>query len=101
MPVIHLLDKALANSSNTYPTFSTSDMKIERGQLLNSDDLQKLLQERGQYKRFQLTQSGTSPRIPLGTAVTVFWNTGDERDERGHISEHPTTRTKMMEKRMK
>jgi 2-oxoglutarate ferredoxin oxidoreductase subunit alpha len=37
----------------------------------------------------------------LGTAGTVFWNTGDERDERGHITEHPTTRTKMMEKRMK
>lgn len=101
MPVIHLLDKALANSSNTYPTFDTSDVRIERGQLLNSYDLQKLLQERGQYRRFQLTESGISPRIPLGTAGTVFWNTGDEHDERGHISEHPTTRTKMMEKRMK
>jgi 2-oxoglutarate ferredoxin oxidoreductase subunit alpha len=101
MPVIHLLDKALANSSNTYPTFETSSVRIERGQLLNSDDLQELLQEQGQYKRFQLTESGISPRIRLGTAGTVLWNTGDERDERGHISEHPTNRTKMMEKRMR
>jgi 2-oxoglutarate ferredoxin oxidoreductase subunit alpha len=101
MPVIHLLDKALANSSNTYPTFDTSSIKIERGQLLNSDGLEKLLQAQGQYKRFQLTESGISPRIPLGTAGTVLWNTGDERDESGHISEHPTNRTKMMEKRMK
>jgi 2-oxoglutarate/2-oxoacid ferredoxin oxidoreductase subunit alpha len=101
MPVIHLLDKALANSSNTYPVFDTSGIKIERGQLLDPDDLQKLLRDEGQYKRFQLTESGISPRIPLGAAGTVFWNTGDERDERGHITEHPTTRTKMMEKRMK
>jgi len=101
MPVIHLLDKALANSSNTYPTFDTSSIKIERGQLLNSDGLEKLLQAQGQYKRFQLTESGISPRIPLGTAGTVLWNTGDERDESGHISEHPANRTRMMEKRMK
>jgi len=101
MPVIHLLDKALANSSNTYPVFDTSGIKIERGQLLDPDDLQKLLRDEGQYKRFQLTESGISPRIPLGAAGTVFWNTGDERDERGHITEHPTTRTKMMEKRMR
>jgi 2-oxoglutarate ferredoxin oxidoreductase subunit alpha len=101
MPVIHLLDKALANSSNTYPAFDTSGIRIERGQLLDPDDFQKLLREQGQYRRFQLTESGISPRIPLGTAGTVFWNTGDERDERGHITEHPTTRTKMMEKRMK
>lgn len=101
MPVIHLLDKALANSSNTYSTFDTSNMKIERGALLDSDDLQRLLREKGQYKRFQLKESGISPRIPLGTAGTVFWNTGDERDERGHIDENPTNRTRMMEKRMK
>jgi 2-oxoglutarate ferredoxin oxidoreductase subunit alpha len=101
MPVIHLLDKALANSSNTYPTFDTSGIRIERGQLLDADGLQKLLREQGQYKRFQLTESGISPRVPLGTAGTVFWNTGDERDERGHIDEHSTNRTKMMEKRMK
>ena len=101
MPVIHLLDKALANSSNTYPTFDTSGIGIQRGQLLDADDLQKLMREQGRYKRFQLTESGISPRIPLGTAGTVLWNTGDERDEIGHISEHPTTRTKMMEKRMK
>jgi 2-oxoglutarate ferredoxin oxidoreductase subunit alpha len=101
MPVIHLLDKALANSSNTYPAFDTSDLMIQRGQLLSPDDLQRLLRDQGQYKRFQLTESGISPRIPLGTAGTVFWNTGDERDEKGHITEYGTTRTKMMEKRMK
>jgi 2-oxoglutarate ferredoxin oxidoreductase subunit alpha len=101
MPVIHLIDKALANSSNTYPTFDISNMRIDRGEHLDPTELQRLVQERGQYKRFQLTESGISPRIPLGTAGTVFWNTGDERDESGHICENPTNRTKMMEKRMR
>jgi len=101
MPVIHLIDKALANSSNTCPTFSTSNMQIERGELLDPTELQRLVQERGEYKRFQLTESGISPRVALGTAGAVFWNTGDERDERGHISENPANRTKMMEKRMR
>ncbi|MGB9022953.1 MAG: 2-oxoacid:ferredoxin oxidoreductase subunit alpha [Candidatus Bathyarchaeia archaeon] len=101
MPVIHLIDKALANSSNTYPTFDISNMRIDRGELLDPTELQRLVQERGQYKRFQLTESGISPRIPLGTTGTVFWNTGDERDESGHICENPTNRTKMMEKRMR
>jgi len=101
MPVIHLLDKAMANSSNTYPTFNMSNVKVERGELLDSEGLQKLLQERSEYKRFQLTEEGISPRIPLGTEGTVFWNTGDERNEFGHISENPKVRTSMMEKRMK
>jgi 2-oxoglutarate ferredoxin oxidoreductase subunit alpha len=101
MPVIHLLDKAMANSSNTYPTFDVSSVGIERGELLDASGLQKILQEQGHYERFRLTESGISPRIPLGTAGAVFWNTGDERDQRGHISENATNRTKMMEKRMK
>ncbi len=101
MPVIHLLDKAMANSSNTYPIFNMSNMNIERGQILDAQGLQKLLQEKGAYKRFQLTESGISPRIRLGTEGTVLWNTGDERNEFGHISENPKIRTLMMEKRMK
>jgi len=101
MPVIHLLDKAMANSSNTYPIFNISNVKVERGELLDSEGLRKLLQETGEYRRFQLTESGISPRIPLGVEGTVFWNTGDERNEFGHISENPKVRTLMMEKRMK
>jgi len=31
---------------------------------------------------------------------TIFWNTGDEHDENGHITEDPTLRVLMMTKRM-
>ena len=36
----------------------------------------------------------------MGTENGIFWNTGDEHDEEGHITEDPEIRKKMMEKRM-
>ena len=36
----------------------------------------------------------------LGTKGGVYWNTGDEHDELGHITEDPTNRNAMMQKRM-
>jgi 2-oxoglutarate ferredoxin oxidoreductase subunit alpha len=96
MPVIHLIDKALANSNRSCKMLEPQLVKIERGQLLTEADVQGK-----EYKRYQLTDSGVSPRLPLGTPGTVFWNTGDEHDEQGHISEEPMMRTRMYEKRMK
>ena len=96
MPVIHLIDKAMANCSQTYPVFDYSGFKIDRGDLLTEKDL-----EGKEYKRFQFTESGVSPRAPLGTKNAVQWYTGDEHNEAGHISEEPLNRTLMMEKRMK
>ncbi len=96
MPVIHLIDKAMANCSQTYPVFDYGGFKIDRGDLLTEKDL-----EGKEYKRFQFTESGVSPRAPLGTKNGVQWYTGDEHNETGHISEEPLNRTLMMEKRMK
>jgi 2-oxoglutarate/2-oxoacid ferredoxin oxidoreductase subunit alpha len=96
MPVIHLLDKAMANCSQTFPVFDYGKFKIDRGQLLSEKDL-----EGKQYRRFQFTETGVSPRAPLGTKNAVQWYTGDEHNEVGHISEEPLNRRLMMEKRMK
>jgi 2-oxoglutarate ferredoxin oxidoreductase subunit alpha len=41
-----------------------------------------------------------SPRVLVGTENGIFWNTGDEHTEEGHITEDPKIRTAMMEKRM-
>jgi 2-oxoglutarate/2-oxoacid ferredoxin oxidoreductase subunit alpha len=96
MPVIHLLDKAMANCSQTFPVFQYDKFKIDRGQLLTEKDL-----EGKEYRRFQFTETGVSPRVPLGTKNGVNWYTGDEHNEEGHISEEPLNRRLMMEKRMK
>ena len=95
MPVIHLVDKALANSSQTYKLFDTGRFKIERGMMLGEKEL-----EGHQYRRFSFTENGISPRVVLGTRNGIHWYTGDEHNEIGHISEEPVNRDKMIEKRM-
>src|SRR5213594_3455595 len=75
MPVIHLVDKALANSYATTPVPDLSNLRIDRG------------------------NGPVSPRAFLGQPGTIFWNTGDEHEERGHITEDPMVRDAMMEKR--
>jgi 2-oxoglutarate ferredoxin oxidoreductase subunit alpha len=97
-PVIHLIDKALANSNKSYRMFDPSIIKIERGQLLTEEDVKGMEKE---YRRFQFTESGVSPRVALGTPNVVIWNTGDEHDELGNINEESENRTLMVEKRMK
>jgi 2-oxoglutarate ferredoxin oxidoreductase subunit alpha len=96
MPVIHLIDKAMANSTQSYALFDASKVKIERGSIITSWDPKD-----GEYKRFRFTDSGISPRALLGTKGVVMWYTGDEHNELGHISEEPLNRNMMMEKRMK
>jgi 2-oxoglutarate ferredoxin oxidoreductase subunit alpha len=93
LPVIHLMDKFLASSVVTCGRFDPTRVAIDRGKLLESI-------ETGEYKRFELVDDGISPRSRLGLEGGIFWNTGDERDEYGHISEDPVLRTSMMEKRM-
>jgi len=96
-PVIHLVDKALANSTQTCPMFDIQQIKINRGKLVNGE----ILAGNGGYKRFEFVEDGVSPRAVLGTPGAIIWNTGDEHDEVGHISEDPENRDRMMEKRMK
>ena len=95
-PVIHLIDKALANSDATSPMYDLSKVRIERGAFLKGP-----LNVPGlEFERFKPTPTGISPRPAVGTKGALYWNTGDEHDEMGHISEDPTNRNAMMEKRM-
>jgi 2-oxoglutarate ferredoxin oxidoreductase subunit alpha len=97
-PVIHIVDKALANSDATIPMPDVTKVKIERGLLVTGDEVQTT--ENGEFKRFQRTPTGISPSPALGTKGMVYWHTGDEHDELGHIDEDPTNRVLMMQKRM-
>lgn len=92
-PVIHLVEKAIANA---YSIFDVSELKLdslraERGKLVESPD--------GEFKRFKFTEDGISPRVALGKAYVFY--TGDEHNEIGHISEDSENRTKMYEKRIR
>jgi len=96
MPVIHLVDKALANSYATIVPPDLSDLRIDRGALVPPNNGHS---SENPYKRFDLGNGPVSPRALLGQEGTIFWNTGDEHDELGHITEDPGLRNAMMEKR--
>jgi len=97
VPVIHLLDKAMANADQTCPMFDPNGVKIDRGSLIRG--AVKESEDKG-FKRFKFTETGISPRPVIGAKGGIFWNSGDEHDEKGHITEDPTNRMMMMEKRM-
>ena len=99
MPVIHLLDKAIANSVTTCKNFDVSKIGIHRGSMVK-EITDKDKGAAGNYLRFKLSDDPISPRVVLGTKDAIFWNTGDEHTEEGHISEDPELRVQMMDKRM-
>lgn len=99
VPVIHLLDKSIANTTLTLPYFDLSRVRIDRGKFYG-DGVPLVLGEGERYERFMFTEDGISPRVRIGTKGTVFWNTGDEHNELGHITEDPVLRDRMMDKRM-
>lgn len=93
LPVIHMMDKFLASSVITCKRFDLEKIKINRGKLLEK------LEPNSEYKRFAFTDDNISPRSKLGLENGIFWSTGDESDESGHITEDPELRIKMMDKR--
>lgn len=90
VPVIHLLDKFLANTTITMLIPRLNSVSIDRGVLSVGGS---------SYRRFDLSHL-ISPRAFLGSKETVMWYTGDEHDELGHIAEDPENRVKMYSKRV-
>lgn len=89
LPVIHLIDKNLANTTEVINLIDAQQVKI----------VQSLKpQEKGLIKRFDLdTKDGVSPMGIFGR--NIFWLTGDEHDEHGHVTEDTLMRDRQMEKR--
>ena len=96
MPVIHMVDKALANNSATVALPALGDLRIDRGRLVEDGNGYG---PEHPYHRFELGDNPVSPRAVIGQHGTLFWMTGDEHDETGHITEDPLLRDMMMEKR--
>jgi 2-oxoglutarate ferredoxin oxidoreductase subunit alpha len=95
MPVILLGDQYLADAIQTVRAFDLDKIKIER----HLTEPKPFLEGR-EYHRYELTQSGISPRLlpgrVPGTAVNVD---SDEHDVHGNITEAADVRNSMVEKR--
>ncbi|AEB95672.1 2-oxoacid:ferredoxin oxidoreductase subunit alpha [Metallosphaera cuprina] len=91
-PVIHLIEKAIANAYSIFETdeLGLDKLRAERGKMVDAPD--------GEFQRFKFSEDGISPRAVLGKAYLFY--TGDEHNELGHISEDSENRIKMYEKRL-
>ncbi len=92
-PVLILTDNHLATSYYTVDKFDLSQVKIDRGNLVYTDDLN--------YKRHLVTESGVSPRALPGLGKALVVTDSDEHDEAGHMIEDAATRKAQVEKRLR
>jgi 2-oxoglutarate/2-oxoacid ferredoxin oxidoreductase subunit alpha len=94
--VVHLLDKALASTTQTLPPFDVGSIRIQRGMVYTppTDETRN-----GSYARFAPTPSGVAPRALLGQPGGMHWLTGGEHTMHGRVTEDPVIREQMMEKR--
>ena len=99
-PVLVLGDHYLAVAVRTLDTdaFDFGAVHINRGPLLSDADLDAL---ESPYLRYEVTDSGVSPRALPGHPKAVFVASGNEHDERGVISEEPDVRTAQEGKRLR
>jgi len=78
---------------------------IERGELITSANGTNGNGSNGHYKRYEITQSGVSPRAIPGVPGHIYTAATDEHDEDGVLISdeftNPVKRRSMMEKRMR
>jgi 2-oxoglutarate ferredoxin oxidoreductase subunit alpha len=96
VPVIVLADAFLCNSMKTVDNFDNDAIPIERG-MLSEKDLENI----DDYKRYEITNSGVSPRSIPSQKNGIFTATGNEHNIYGHVSENAQNRTNMVDKRLK
>jgi 2-oxoglutarate ferredoxin oxidoreductase subunit alpha len=91
VPVFILTDQYLLESHYNIPSLDPAGTPLQK----------HFVETKQGYKRYQLAESGLSPRgIPgFGEGLVVL--DSDEHDEQGHITEDLDLRTKMVDKRFK
>lgn len=93
-PSFVLTDHFLADSYRDVVPFDISDLSpvVPGG---NPSDV------RGVYKRYEITDSGVSPRLLPGESTHLVVADSHEHEESGHMTEDLTLRPRMVEKRLK
>ncbi len=102
-PVFLMVDQMQAQSSYTIPALDPSKFVIDRGKMLDADEIAARYGSNGKsYLRYELTDDGISPRVVPGTrGVANYYVNTNEHTEDGYITEEETVRQLMMDKRFK
>jgi 2-oxoglutarate ferredoxin oxidoreductase subunit alpha len=96
-PVIVLTEHVYGHNYRSVKRFDLSKVKVERGKLLSQEELVKIKD----FKRYEFTTDGVSPRALPGMKNGLHLVESNEHNERGYRDEDPDNRIKMMQKRMK
>jgi 2-oxoglutarate ferredoxin oxidoreductase subunit alpha len=91
MPVFVLTDQYFVDSYYNIPAFDLSNVKVEK----------YFVKTEANYKRYELTRDGISPRGIPGFGQGLVCVDSDEHDADGHITEDLQLRTKMVDKRLR
>jgi 2-oxoglutarate ferredoxin oxidoreductase subunit alpha len=95
VPVFILSEQALCQSKTTLPPLDLRRVGVDRGKLIKDGEVVF-----GEYKRYEFTDDGVSPRVIPGVPGGMHLQAGSEHNDAGVITEGATNRRRMMEKRM-
>jgi 2-oxoglutarate/2-oxoacid ferredoxin oxidoreductase subunit alpha len=94
VPVFVLSEQALCQSKATLPRLNFENLEVHRGKLVLDPVVF------GEYKRYEFTEDGVSPRVIPGIEGGMHLVPGSEHNDAGVITENAKNRKRMMEKRM-
>ncbi len=101
IPVYLVGDLAMAVTERTFPpeAFDMDQVEIDRGKLLEEDEVDEWLDEKGHFRAHAVTDDGVSPRVVPGTTDAAHMSTGLEHDELGRRTEEEGERVRQVDKR--
>ena len=101
LPVYLTGDLSLAVTEQTFEpdAFDMDEVEIDRGKLVDEENLAEWQNEKGQFQPHALADDGVSPRAVPGTDDGAHMTTGLEHDELGRRTEDTEMRVKQVDKR--
>ncbi|WP_267163936.1 2-oxoacid:acceptor oxidoreductase subunit alpha [Halovenus salina] len=101
IPVFLVSDLSLAVTEQTFPpeAFDMDEVEIERGNVVDEDEIDSWLDEQGRFQPHFSTADGISPRAFPGTEDGAHMTTGLEHDALGRRTEDTDVRVEQVEKR--
>ena len=102
-PVFLISDLAMAVTEQTFApeTFDMDDVEIDRGKVVDEDDIDAWLDEKGRFQAHFPAADGVSPRSFPGTVDGAHMTTGLEHDELGRRTEDTEVRVEQVDKRQR
>lgn len=101
LPVYVTSDLSLAVTEQTFAPeeFDMDDVEIERGNIVEPEDIEAWQNDQGQFQPHYPTEDGISPRTLPGTPGGAHMTTGLEHDELGRRTEDTDVRIDQVDKR--